>query len=148
MQKFKVHRIVRPLDLGGYAKEYEGQTFSVWVNPKRELVGEQVEIQSRLIGLKAELEKIVERSKQDGVGADLTADVATLDEQIEKSNDEVFAWFATIWSQGKDKSQHETAESVREFATIAADTDPALWAWIALQTITMIRNHREGNRKN
>ena len=148
MPNFKVAKIVRPLDLGGYAEELAGQVFDVWVNPKRSIVNDYVEVTARLIGHKSELEKIVERSKQDGVGADLSVAVEDLDKKIEAANDVVFGWFAVIWSQGEDESQHETPESIREFATVASDTDPALWSWVALKTVAMIRDHREGNRKN
>lgn len=148
MPRIQIHKLIRPLDLGNYAVEFEGQNFDVWVNPPREIIGVYVEVQDDLAKLKAKMEEIVERSKQDGVGQDLTADIAKLDEDIDKANERVFKWFAQIWSQGPDESKYETPESIRAFAMEASDTDPALWNWISGNTLVMINEHREGNRKN
>ena len=141
----KVPKIVRSLELVEYVPELEGQSLSIWVNPPRALMAEFVGLQEKILQYQVKLEEIVERSKKDGKGADLTADVAALDEKIGAVNDELYAWFAQIWGQGESP---ETAESVKEFAVTNADTDPALWAFVTQQTVGMIRDHREGNRKN
>ena len=141
----KVPKILRPLELSEYVAELEGQSLSIWVNPPRALMTEFLELQEKILQYQVKLEEIVERSKKDGKGADLTADVAALDEKIAAVNDGLYTWFAQIWGQGETP---ETTATVKEFAITNADTDPALWAFVTQQTVVMIRDHREGNRKN
>lgn len=142
---FKIGKILRPLDFGEYAPEFEGNTLTIWVNPPRELISTFVEIQNETALLKERLDEIVERSKKDGIGSDLSGDVAALDEKILAANERLYIWYAEVWGQGEDK---ETAETVKEFAVMNSDTDPALWSFVTGRSLEMIRDHREGNRKN
>jgi hypothetical protein len=143
--EIKVPKIVRPLDLQDYAPEMDGMLLQVWVNPPRKLVARYVEIQDEIVKLKGKLDEIVERSKNDGVGEDLTADIEKLDTSIQAMNADLFAWFAEVWSQG---GHNETAETVAEFAKQFGDTDPALWGFVSKRTVEMIRDHRQGAQKN
>ncbi len=142
---FKIGKILRSLDFGEYAEELEGKEFQIWVNPPRELISTFVEIQDEIALLKERLDEIVERSKKDGIGADLTGDVAALDEKILAANERLYTWFAEVWGQGENE---ETAESVKGFAVLHSDTDPAFWQFVTGRSLEMIRDHREGNRKN
>ena len=143
--EIKIGKILRPLDFGEYAAELDGNEFEIWVNPPRAVISTFVEIQDEIALLKERLDEIVERSKKDGIGADLTGDVAALDEKILAANERLYAWFAEVWGQGKNK---ETAESVKDFAILHSDTDPAFWSFVTARSLEMIRDHRAGNRKN
>lgn len=140
-----IPEIVRPLDLKSYADELEGMVLQVWVNPPRKLVLKYAEIRADIAELKAKLAELRKRAAENGQGAELDAEIDELDSGIEAMTNELFAWFAEIWSKGHHQ---ETMESVKEFATAYTDTDPQLWAFVTSRTVKMIRQHREGARKN
>jgi len=145
MLKISVPKIVRDLDLGGYADELAGQRVQVWVNPPREKVLAYSDIMAEIDGFDQQIADLHGRISEEPEKVDeLTEQIDALAERVEKANDALFAWYAEIWSQGDEK---ESAESVREFATSTMDTDPALWRWVAQSTVLMIADHRRGEKK-
>ena len=145
MPKISIPRILRPLEFGDYAQELDGMVLQVWVNPPRKLVARYHEIQQEISRLKDKMAELVELAKSDGMGTDLSAEVDTLEQSIDAMNADLFGWFAEVWSQG---GQQETPETVKAFALENIDTDPALWSFVTSRTVGMIRDHREGARKN
>lgn len=147
MPEFKIPRIVRPLDLSGFAPELVQEIaeapppFLMWVNP-------HLAVQERLAGLqdeqKALAKELSEAVKRKAADEELKA----LAERLSALNIAVAAWWAEVWSQGPDPETHWTAEQVKAFQLRCAEEDPALWEFVVRGCWALVREHRESARKN
>jgi len=125
--KLNIPVVVRPIRLSDYAPEYGEQVVEMWVNPPRE---------KRL-----EYYSITERYR-DGLAAIEQADedaISDLAEQIVDLANELYAWYADMWSQGADSW---TVEEVREIAEAAIDRDPRLWAYLQERSLDIVGEYR------
>lgn len=141
MPKLEIPKIIRPLDLRGYAPEMEVE-LQVWVNPPRE----RMVVMSGLGAAAGQARR--ELSSAQGL-AEAEAAVAARQaaERLNQLGVEQMRWFAEIWSQGPDAETHWSLEEVRRLVEHAADTDPQLWAWMTARSLEMIREHRDGQKK-
>lgn len=141
--KIQINKVVRPFDLGEYAKELAGQTVDVWVNPTRNILGKLDDLELRS---SAELGKV--RNALPKEGEDRTNYQKAL-EHLEKWTKDEYAprqreWYAALWSHGDDKERHWTADELKDLD----DTDPALYQFMRTRTLEMIREHREREKKD
>lgn len=134
-------RIVRPVELTGYAPELvtdegEPEVVHVWVNPPRDVL----EAHGRLLAEWDARRKAKPAPKGKGKKTKPAADALT------QSNQAIAAWYANVWSQHEDAATHWTPAKVLALANL--DTDPALYTWLTVQTWLKIAEHRALNRKN
>jgi hypothetical protein len=131
--KFEIAKITRAIRLAEYAKEYEGVEIRVWVNPPVKLLVEH----DRWIEA---MKNIVNR----GEGAETVEQIVA---GLNAAADGLAAIFSELWSQGPAESRW-SVEEIRTFVAENMDGDPRLWPWLRNQTIELIREHREGIKKN
>ena len=135
--KFNIPKIIRPLEMSEYDEAMEGLTLHVWINPPRGIHSSYWKFQGELLKLSKELEALVEKKSTE-------KEIEKLNARIEAVNQEVFAWFSNIWSQGKDPETHVSIEDIEHFA----DEDPAIWGFVTSSTMNMINEHQAKQRKN
>lgn len=128
--KIEIPRVVRRLELGGYAPEYggDGAVIWVWVNPPRKRVREYFEL----------LSEAGESIQQDAQDAQDMAGVRA---------GKVYAWLAEMWSQAGLVETLWTAEEVGELARETLESDPGLWAYVTGMTVRMILDYRDAEKK-
>lgn len=137
--KITVKPILRPLDLGGKAEEYAGQTITVWINPTLAFLSERDELLIEWAKRQQEAEKArVEKSEQaqalsDALAAWVTGEFA----------DQVHTWFARLWSQG-EPSTYWTLDEIKQLQEV----DYGLVDWMKNQSIRMIRDYRIAEKKS
>lgn len=129
--QIQIKKIIRPLDLGTYAKEYEGQTVQVWVNPTLEMI---------------QRERLLDEEMRTRAEAAVTQESAAEFSAWVKGTFEPFlqSWFAELWSQHADPATHWTADELRALET----HDPALLHWLNFRTRQMMAEHRRIEKKN
>ncbi len=150
--KFKVPKIIRKLDLAGYAPELEGVTVEVWVNPPVGLIW-------KLFGLGSGADKNnhhggtedTEKNSGEEEKRDLThapsldplqgAEAAKGRERRDEDavGQERIEALAELWGW--------TVEEVLELVGATVGTDPRLFVWMAERTIGMVNEHRRGTKK-
>ena len=136
--KFNIPKIIRPLEMSGYAEEMDGLALRVWVNPSRNIKKAFWDLQIELIGLKQELNKLMETPKP------ATKKVEALNGRVEGVHKTIYEWYANIWSKASDPNTHVAVEEIDAMA----DEDPALWTFMAQGTQALIEDHADGIRKN
>ena len=119
---FNFKAVTRLLSMGGYAPEYAGAEFHVWVNMPRAVVSEFYQLQDDASVLKG-------------------------DDRI-SLNQRVFNWLSKVLSQGEDQTTHVTPDEVEQLALHLIDTDPQAWPWLIGQVQTIIADYRTAARKN
>ena len=137
--KFKIPKIIRPLEMSAYAEEMEGLALQVWVNPPRKVKDKYSDLQVEIVGLKIELDKMLAQKK-----APAQNRVDALDKKITANNTAVFEWYANILSQASDPDTHVDAEELKTMA----DEDPAIYTFITTGAWELITVHVENIRKN
>lgn len=133
--KFNIPKIIKSLELGEYDESLEGLALRVWVNPPRGVHASYWKVQAELVRLSKALEDIKDSDAKK---------IEEINIQIDIANNNVFGWFANIWSQDPNAETHTSLEDVERIA----DEDPALWSFITSSTTKMIREHRDDQRKN
>ena len=136
--KFDIPKIVRRLEMSAYAEEMEGLALHVWVNPTRNIKNSFSDLQVSLIGLRAEIEKLLGTKKAS------EAKAKALNKRVDAVTASIYEWYSNILSQASDPDTHTSADELKELA----DEDPALWIYIATGTQALIGEHSEGIRKN
>ena len=137
--KFKIPKIIRPLEMSAYAEEMEGLALQVWVNPPRKVKDDYLNLQIEIVGLKRALDKLLAQKK-----APAQKKIDALDEKITANNTAVYEWYANILSQASDSDTHVAAEELKTMA----DEDPAIYTFIAQSARDLIEVHVENIRKN
>lgn len=118
----KIPKIVIPVDFGGYAQELKGQLLYVWVNPPLEKMREHDEVLkalNRAPAPDADFGRGDRAPTEDGEGKRFKA------------------WYAEIWSQGKDEATRWTADELEALE----EQDPALLSWMVNQTWQVRSEH-------
>lgn len=133
--KFNIPKIIRPLEMSEYDEAMEGLALQVWVNPPSGVHGSYWKFQVELGKLSKELESLKNSDAKKVEG---------LSTKIENVNRDIFAWFSNIWSQGENPDTHVSLEEIEAMT----DEDPALWGFITHNTMKLIREHRDNQRKN
>ena len=137
--KFNIPKIIRPLEMSGYAEEMDGLALRVWVNPSRNIKKAFWDLQIELIGLKHELDKLTNIKAKPAAKK-----VDALNERVDGIHKTIYEWHANIWSQASDPDTHVAVEEIAAMS----DEDPALWIFVAQGTQALIEEHAEGIRKN
>jgi hypothetical protein len=129
--KIEIKKIIRPLDLGGYASEYQGQAVQVWVNPTLAVLDERDEIVQPYA---AWVDMLKDNPTRVG---DFDAYVT------EQFAPQINGWFARLWSQAEDIASHWTVDEI----TIMQAHDPALLEWLKRHSMRLIAEHRSAEKK-
>lgn len=162
--KIEIKKIVRPIRLGDYAPEYDGQEIHVWLNPPRRVRMDHFEIvqefsavvDERVLVMKTALEAAakeagVEPEELEDKGFEMDegteASIAEIDAQLEDLSRRLYGWFAEVWSQDEDEGTHWTTDEVVELVEACMDADPALWSWVQDEHWRLVGEHRDGVKK-
>ena len=128
--KFNIPKIIRRLEMSAYSEEMDGLALHVWVNPSRNIKKAFWDLQIELIGLKQELNKLMETPKP------ATKKVEALNGRVEGVHKTIYEWYANIWSKASDPNTHVAVEEIDAMA----DEDPALWIFMAQGTQALIED--------
>ena len=85
--KFNIPKIVRRLEMSGYAEEMDGLALHVWVNPSRNIKKAFWDCQVELIELKQELNKLMATKTKPA-----TKKVDALNERVDGVHKTIYAW--------------------------------------------------------
>lgn len=139
MAKFKVPKIVRPIELSAYASEFEGAQIWMWVNPPRSVIIESQVLRGDLIEVLEDRTELPEDADEE--------QTTQLAERMDEANTMMLVWWAKMFSQARNEDTHWTEEELRELATESVDTDPELWAWIQKTGYQLMIDHRQNQKK-
>jgi hypothetical protein len=64
----------------------------------------------------------------------------------ESTEDELYAWFAEIWSQGTEDTRF-TPDDVLVMSNNCMGQDPQLWIWLVSKTFGLIAEHYNTKKK-
>lgn len=129
-----IPKIVKKIELKGYAAEFGDAYLEVWVNPPVKLI-ERI----RLAKEKVRLLDIPKRT--------LTPDEKEkVETAIRESWHEQASVYAELLSQGSDET-HLSVEEVKRLAEGTVDTDPMFWAWLQAEIVEAINAHRFSAKK-
>lgn len=148
-----IPKVVKKLELSGYADELKGEFIEVWVNPTRADHKAYTDLQTQLLNFRGEgadlalqLNKETDRNEKVRLQKRLDKFTKKIEKEADSLNDAMYAWYARIWAQGKGDV---SAEDVRTIAKSSGDQDDGVfWAWITKQTQAMILAHRNSHLKN
>lgn len=161
--KINFPKIVKEIDLGEYAKEMQGQTIRVWVNPPSgDVVAiadyykatiDKVESPKALKLVEnhlAELEKPTEKEKEKHEKA-----IEFYRERIEElagekyadSHEKYLGYLSSFLSQSENKETRYSVDDLKELEKASKETDPAFWPWFQQRVIDAISEHRLGRKK-
>lgn len=129
--QIQIKKLIRPLDLAGYASEMQGQAVQVWVNPTREVIQKRVALDDELA------QRLKDSTTAETSAALLEWTKATYEPGMRE-------WFAQVWSQHENRETHWTADELAQLDTI----EPALVLWLNARTMQMIREHRATEKKS
>lgn len=119
--KIDIPKIVRPVDLGGYAEEMKGKLIYVWVNPPVSLLQEYFDLQKGIL---------------EG------DDQKTLESQAARMREVL----AELLSQGPEEMRW-SAEDVAELLESTFDSDPLFYPWLVNAVFEQIGEHRKRIKK-
>lgn len=139
MGKLKIPVVVRDLDLGEYIPEYTGQVIQVWVNPPRAMLAE-------FDVLRLELIRNYEKLKDLSSDAD-PDQLQDLGQRVDTTQNKLFAWLSTIWSQGQDDDGHWSEAEIQELQALCMDDDPKLWQFLVQASYDLISDYRQDQKK-
>lgn len=144
--KVQIPRIVRPIALSEYGKEYGGQVVWMWVNPARALKLRFYELAEEFASIR---EKVATLTEDGGEGVDKTADaLPPLFARLNELGGALYAWWAEMWSQHEDEDTHWTQEEVTELAIAALDADPGFWDFLQERSLDAMQEYRDQKKRN
>lgn len=130
-----IPKIVKKIELKKYAEEFGEASLEVWVNPPLK-----------------ELEKL-RLAKAKVRNLDIPQRVLTPEEKaelervIQDSYQEQLSVYGELLSQGNEETRLGVDE-LRQLVESTAETDPQFWAWLQLEIIDAINEHRGTAKKN
>lgn len=152
-----IPRVVKKLELKNYHSDLKGSFIMVWVNLTRAAHEEYADVMRRTSEWNARGEGIIKKLAAQIKEAE---DAKKTEKQIEKLrkknsekfdkhletieaiNNEMYAWYAQIWSQHKDEAHHCTTSEVRTIADTSNEMDNThFWGWLTTRTQQMIIAH-------
>lgn len=142
--KFKIEKVLKPLELKEYAPEFGETTIMVWINPPRilreKLISLQIDFRKETLNRapkEIEIDQEIKKTKNPAIRMNLEQEKQELLQSyrsfVEDWNNKVNEWFVEIWSQGTA----ETKWTVEELNDIN-QADPKLLAWLLNRTREMI----------
>lgn len=161
--KINFPKIVRPIDLGEYAAEMQGQVIHVWVNPPSNDIVAMAEFYKASLDLEnlpnnietvkehlASIKKPTEKQKaeHEKMLAFYGKRLKELeDEKYKDAYDKYLGYLSSLLSQGSNKETHYSVEELRELEKASQKTDPAFWGWFQTRVIDATNDHRLGRKK-
>ncbi len=152
-----IPKVVKKLELKNYHGDLKGQFIMVWVNLSRSVHNEYADMQTKihtwneegkqlLLDLQAQVKEAQEAKKsKKKIEQVRKKNQKVYDDHMESItviNEEMYTWYANVFSQHKDASHHCTSEQVKELADASAEQDNAnFWGWLTHQTHAMIIAH-------
>jgi hypothetical protein len=142
--KLQIKKVIFEQDLGEYAKEYAGQFVDVWVNPPRNIINTYDDLNQRMSEKLDQIRQALPKTADE----DRTNYQKVLD-KVQKWTDDEFApklreWYAALLSKGSDQARHWTPDDLIELD----QQDPALYDWLRDQTQSLIKEHRDRQKKS
>ncbi len=126
--EINIPKIIREIKLSEFAAEYQEATICVWLNPPKKLAVIH--------------DQLIERSR-DASKALFEGDKSKVNE-IEQIGKEFERWFIEIWNQGTSETTHWTEPEIEQLV----DSDIGLFNWLKKKTLQLIREHRDGIKKD
>ncbi len=156
-----IPKVVKKLELSGYHGDLKNSFIFVWVNLTRATHKEYADIQTSLRewsdqgkAILVDLTEQVEAAQKDKKTDKEIEKIRKKNEKkfddhmesVQAVNDEMYVWYAKVWSQHKNEVHHCTADEVRRIAETSSEEDNSnFWGWITSRTQAMILQH--GNQQ-
>lgn len=138
--KFEFPKVVQPVHLDEYAKEFGDTVISIWVNPSRAKLDKFHELAEMSMRLREQLHILLEIKQPDKVA------IEDITKQLEDCGIATIEWLSEIWSQGNNDTRWPVDE-IKELLEHCQDTDPAFYDWLVTRTWRAISEHRSGQKK-
>ncbi len=149
--EFKIPKIYKKIELKDYAAEWEDQSLSVWINLPRSMVNEQFawaeaynELSKRINENNAKVFEL--GTKKAGRKDEISKLKTEIDQWMERKRElgeKLDEWYSKVFF---DNGEPVTKESISELFRNAEDTDPQFKAWLQLQALTAIYDHRSAQK--
>jgi len=129
-----IPKIVKRIELKGYAEEFGEAYLEVWVNPPVRML-EALRLNALRVGRIAV-----------PAGELSDAEKKALEEEINGIYQEQLALYSALLSEGSEETRL-SVEELKRMIEETADTDPMFWAWVKNQLVEMINEHRLASKK-
>lgn len=141
--KIDFKRIVRPLDLSGYAPEYVNEgapvVLQVWVNPPRWMTEARIERSQVGQALQEELKMLL-------AGQEQAERIRAILEELVAIGQESITWLSEVLSQGPEETRMSVDE-VKALFEEGQEHDPGLYRWIMREAWQMGVDYRGQKKK-
>lgn len=132
--QISIPKIVKRLELKGYAEEFGEAYLEAWVNPPVGMLERLRQSTLRVGQIEIPQRKLEPEEK------------AHLEVEINEIIEEQLALYAELLSQGGDGTRMK-ADELREMVTQTSETDPMFWMWLKNRIIELINAHRLSAKK-
>jgi hypothetical protein len=132
--QINIPKIVKKIELKGYAPEFGEACLEVWVNPPVKLVEKLRLAKAKVLNLDIPKRELTPEEK------------AELEKAIHESWNEQAEVYAELLSQGNEETRL-TVEEVKGLAEGTVDTDPMFWSWLQVEIVDAINEHRFSAKK-
>ena len=150
MKEIKVPVITKPLDLSEYHKSLSGGVIDVWVNPPKSVRRERKALLDAYavffahVATSAGVADTGRRPVLRGwINLLKKRDASSQQKRLLKLEQDVYAWYANLWSQGANPELHWSVEEVEQIT----DRDPALYQWMIRRSTLMIDAFQSDKKK-
>lgn len=129
-----IPKIVKKIELKGYALEFGEAYLEVWVNPP-------VRVLDRLRTAKQQIYELNIPKRE------LTPEEKShVEAVIHESYEEQMAVYAELLGQGSDETRLGVDE-LKQMVEGTVETDPMFWGWVQAQIVEMVNDHRGTAKK-
>ena len=132
--KIDIPKVVKKLELKGYAAEFGEAYLEVWVNPPVGML-EKLRLNALKVG------RIAVPAGELG-----DVDKIALEAEINDIYQEQLELYSALLSQGSEETRL-SVEELKRMIEETADTDPMFWAWVKNKLVDAINEHRLASKK-
>lgn len=129
-----IPKIVKKIELKGYAAEFGDAYLEVWVNPPVKLIERVRKAKDAVRTLDIPNRELAPDEKE------------KVEKAIQESWHEQASVYAELLSQGSEHTRLSVDE-VKKLAEGTVDTDPMFWAWLQAEIVEAINAHRFSAKK-
>ena len=132
--QISIPKIVKRLELKGYAEEFGEAFLVVWVNPPVTLLERLKAAKQRIWQMEIPKRELTPEEK------------TTIETEINESFDEQLAVYSEMLSQGREETRIDVAD-LRRMVEERVATDPNFWAWVQNEIAGLVNEHRGTAKK-
>jgi hypothetical protein len=129
-----IPKIVKKIELKGYAPEFGDACLEVWVNPPVRVLERLRMAKQKVYELNIPKRELTPEEK------------SNIEAVIHESYEEQMVVYAELLGQGSDETRLGVDE-LKQMVDGTVDSDPMFWGWVQAQIVELINDHRGTAKK-